>query len=66
MANTADRSQPWKDGAYRATGCLYDSIKICGNGAMGTELSLQKGEFGKALPNVTEQTGQEFYNVEIK
>ena len=68
MAKTTGRSQPWKDGTYKATGCFYDSIKVCGNTgqAMGTELSLHHGEFGTALPKIAEQTGQEFYNVEIK
>ena len=68
MAKTTGRSQPWKDGTYKATGCFYDSIKVCGNTgqAMGTELSLHHGEFGIALPKISEQTGQEFYNVEIK
>ena len=68
MANTVERSLPWKDGTYKATGCLYNSINICGNTgqATGTELSLQHGEFGTAAHKIAEHTGQEFYNVEIK
>jgi len=61
-------AQKWLDGTYKASGCLFDTLNVVGNTghAMGTEVRLKQGEFGKADPMIAEQTGQAVYNLELK
>ena len=61
-------SFPWQDGAYKATGCFFSSMQVTGGvgQAMGTVVTINQGQFGKADQIITEQTGQTVYNVELK
>jgi len=61
------QTYPWHNGHYKATGWLYDSLKIEGPSgqAMGTNIKLRHGMLGQADPAFIEATGNDFYNVEI-
>ena len=42
-------SYPWRDGLYKATNCVFDSVRVSGSTgvAMGMHWEIKTGDFGE-------------------
>jgi len=66
MADTP--KYPWRDGGYKATNFLFDSVLVAGHTglAMGMDWEIKSGDFGETEEAMRRATGQKAYNIQTK
>ena len=59
-------SYPWRDGLYKATNCVFDSVRVSGSTgfAMGMHWEIKTGDFGETEDEIRVKSGQERYNIQ--